>query len=74
MSDNRPGGAPPHVSLLASKLYLPPARSDLVPRPRLTERLNESLQRQLWIPRSPRSVTWVSLDKGDNEYNSSIDE
>ncbi|NUM77398.1 hypothetical protein HUU40_23815 [candidate division KSB1 bacterium] len=71
-------------ALLTTKFFLPPARSDLVRRPRLTERLNEGLQRQLtlisapagfgkttllgeWIPASPRCVTWVSLDKDDND-------
>lgn len=84
MSDNRPDGAALQSSLLTTKLYPPPRRIDLVQRPRLTERLNESLQRQLtlisapagfgkttllseWIPRSPRCVTWVALDKGDND-------
>ena len=33
------------VSLLASKLFVPPARPELVPRPRLIERLNADLER-----------------------------
>ena len=32
------------VSLLASKLFVPPARPELVPRPRLTEQLNAGLE------------------------------
>ncbi len=31
------------VSLISTKLYIPPARPDLVPRPRLTERLSQAL-------------------------------
>ena len=30
--------------LLATKLYVPPPRPDLVPRPRLIERLDEGLR------------------------------
>jgi len=73
-----------HFALLATKLFIPPARVDLVQRSRLTEQLNQSLQQKLtlisapagfgkttllgeWIPRSPRCVSWVALDKGDNE-------
>ena len=29
--------------ILATKLYIPPSRPDIVPRPRLVERLNEGL-------------------------------
>jgi LuxR family maltose regulon positive regulatory protein len=75
--------APP-LLLLTTKLYLPPARPNVVPRPHLTQRLNEGLTRKLtlvsapagfgktttlseWIPHSPRCVTWVSLDEGDND-------
>jgi LuxR family maltose regulon positive regulatory protein len=70
--------------LLTTKLYIPRPRSNLVPRPRLTERLNAGLDRKLtliaapagfgkttllseWIPHSPRCVTWLSLDEGDND-------
>lgn len=71
-------------TLLTTKLFIPPARADLVLRPRLTDRLNEGVKRQLtlisapagfgkttllgeWIPTSERCVTWVSLDKNDND-------
>ncbi|MCI0695627.1 hypothetical protein L0337_26950 [candidate division KSB1 bacterium] len=84
MSDNRPDGAAPQGSLLTTKLFIPPARADLVLRPRLTDRLNEGVKRKLtlisapagfgkttllgeWIPCSERCVTWVSLDKNDND-------
>jgi len=72
------------LALLTTKLYLPPARSDLMQRSHLTDRLNNGMQRKLtlvsapagfgkttlldeWIPTSPRCVTWVSLDHGDND-------
>ncbi|MCI0695626.1 hypothetical protein L0337_26935 [candidate division KSB1 bacterium] len=84
MSDNRSTGAAPPTALLPTKLYIPPARTDLVQRRHLTNRLNEGMQRRLtlisapagfgkttllgeWIPTSSRCVTWVSLDKGDND-------
>src|SRR5512134_3486564 len=31
------------ATILATKLYLPPSRPEIVPRPRLVERLNEGL-------------------------------
>jgi ATP/maltotriose-dependent transcriptional regulator MalT len=84
MSHNRITEAASQAVLLTTKLFIPSARADLVLRPRLTDRLNEGMQRQLtlisapagfgkttllgeWIPASPRCVTWVSLDKGDND-------
>ncbi len=35
--------------ILTTKLYLPPARPDLVPRPRLTSRLADGLTRPLTL-------------------------
>jgi len=35
--------------ILATKLYIPPPRPKVVPRPRLVERLNEGLQRKLTL-------------------------
>jgi LuxR family maltose regulon positive regulatory protein len=35
------------MSLLTTKFYIPPTRSELVPRPRLIEQLNNGLSRQL---------------------------
>lgn len=72
------------MQILATKLHIPSTRPELVPRPRLVERLNEGLHRKLtllsapagfgkttllseWIPQSPRCVTWLSLDEGDQE-------
>jgi LuxR family maltose regulon positive regulatory protein len=43
--------------LLTTKLYVPPVRPNLVPRPRLVERLNEG-------PRSGRKLTLVSAPAG----------
>jgi LuxR family maltose regulon positive regulatory protein len=45
------------VPLLKTKLYIPPARPELVPRPRLIERLNAG-------PRSGRKLTLVSAPAG----------
>jgi LuxR family maltose regulon positive regulatory protein len=68
--------------LLATKLYLPPARSHRVPRPRLIEKLNTTQPLTLiaapagfgkttvlsdWIPNSRHCVTWLFLDNGDND-------
>lgn len=68
--------------LLATKLFIPPSRSNRVPRPRLIEQL--SIPRPLtliaapagfgkttllsdWIPQSQYCVTWLSLDEDDND-------
>lgn len=84
MSQNYEHESLSSTALLTTKLFLPAARTDLVRRSRLTERLNQNLQLKLtlisapagfgkttllgeWIPASPRCVTWVSLDKGDND-------
>ena len=70
--------------VLATKLYIPPPRAKIVPRPHLVDRLNEGLHRKLtiisapagfgkttllseWIPKSPRCVTWLSLDEADKD-------
>ncbi len=68
--------------LLTTKLYLPPARPNRVPRSRLIARLNENRPLTLitapagfgkttllseWIPRSQHCVTWLSLEDGDND-------
>ena len=72
------------IELLRTKLFIPRSRANLVPRPRLVERLNAGLDRKLtlmaapagfgkttllaeWIAQSPRCVTWLSLDDGDND-------
>jgi LuxR family maltose regulon positive regulatory protein len=48
------------IPLLTTKLNIPPVRPELVPRPRLTERLNEGVTR---MP-SPRKLTLVSAPAG----------
>ena len=68
--------------LLATKLYVPPARSSRVPRPRLIEQLNSTRPLTLlvapagfgkttllsdWISQSEYRVTWLSIDEGDND-------
>lgn len=68
--------------LLATKLYLPPARPNRVSRPRLIEQLNTLRPLILiaapagfgkttlvsdWIPHSQHCVTWLSLDEDDND-------
>ena len=40
-------------TLLATKLYIPPTRPALVARPRLIERLNESLYKKLTLISAP---------------------
>ncbi len=37
------------VSILATKLYIPPPRLQVVPRPRLNQQLNEGLSRKLTL-------------------------
>ena len=75
---------PQQSGVLATKLFIPRARADIISRPRLTEVMNEAVRRRLtlvsapagfgkttllseWIPRSERCVTWVSLDRNDND-------
>ncbi|MCD4723400.1 MAG: hypothetical protein K8R63_01060, partial [Bacteroidales bacterium] len=70
--------------LLATKLYVPPPRPDLVQRTHLIDRLNKGINHKLtlisapagfgkttliseWISRSKILVSWISLDKGDND-------
>jgi len=47
--------------LLRTKLYIPPARLDLVPRPRLTERLNEGMTRKLTLISAPAGFGKTTL-------------
>ena len=48
-------------SLLATKLYIPPIRPELVPRPRLIERLNEGLGRKLTLVSAPAGFGKTTL-------------
>ena len=47
--------------LLQTKLYLPPVRPELVPRPRLIERLNEGLRRKLTLISAPAGFGKATL-------------
>jgi LuxR family maltose regulon positive regulatory protein len=47
--------------LLVTKLYIPPTRSDLVSRQRLTERLNKGLQRKLTLVSAPAGFGKTTL-------------
>ena len=49
------------TSLLATKLYLPPLRPNLVPRPRLTERLAQGLARPLTLISAPAGFGKTTL-------------
>src|SRR5215211_1343329 len=68
--------------LLGTKLYIPRARSNRVPRPRLLGRLSSTRPLTLlvapagfgkttllsdWISQSECRVTWLSLEEGDND-------
>ncbi len=47
--------------ILATKLYIPPPRPNLVLRPRLTERLNEGLHRKLTLISAPAGFGKTTL-------------
>src|SRR5262245_40206820 len=47
--------------LLTTKLYLPPARSHLVPRPHLIERLNAGLTHRLTVISAPAGFGKTTL-------------
>ena len=47
--------------LLQTKLFIPPHRSDLVPRPRLIERLNEGISRKLILVCAPAGFGKTTL-------------
>ena len=47
--------------LLTTKLYIPPTRLKLVPRPRLIERLNEGLHRKLTLISGPAGFGKTTL-------------
>jgi len=48
-------------ALLATKLFIPPARTDLVQRPHLTERLNQSLKNKLTLISAPAGFGKTTL-------------
>ena len=47
--------------LLTTKLYIPPPRPNLVPRPRLIERLNVGLHRKLTLISAPAGFGKTTL-------------
>jgi len=47
--------------LLTTKLYIPPVRPNLVPRPRLVERLNAGLHRKLTLISAPAGFGKTTL-------------
>lgn len=47
--------------LLQTKLYIPPLRPELVPRPRLIERLNQGLDRKLTLISAPAGFGKTTL-------------
>jgi LuxR family maltose regulon positive regulatory protein len=49
------------MPLLATKLHIPPSRPNLVPRPRLIERLNEGMQRRLTLISAPAGFGKTTL-------------
>ncbi len=49
------------VPLLTTKLYVPPPRPNLVPRPRLIKRLNEGLHRKLTLVSAPAGFGKTTL-------------
>ncbi|HEX6269169.1 MAG TPA: hypothetical protein VFZ43_02950, partial [Anaerolineales bacterium] len=70
------------IPFLTTKLFIPPARPNRVPRPRLIEQLNILCPLTLisapagfgkttllsdWIPQSQHCITWLSLDEDDND-------
>jgi len=47
--------------LLTTKLYIPPTRPEIVPRPRLIEKLNEGLYRKLTLISAPAGFGKTTL-------------
>jgi LuxR family maltose regulon positive regulatory protein len=54
-------GAAMGIPLLKTKLYIPPVRPKLVPRPRLIERLNAGLHRKLTLVSAPAGFGKTTL-------------
>jgi LuxR family maltose regulon positive regulatory protein len=68
-----------NAPILATKLYIPPVRANLVPRPRLIERLDECLNRKLTLISAPAGSgkttaisEWVSIARRSYEEESPI--
>src|SRR5919199_2213056 len=54
-------GADMPLNLLATKLFVPPARAHLVPRPRLLDRLQQSVQGKLTLLSAPAGFGKTTL-------------
>jgi len=61
VTSNTPLDTSPQPLLLTTKLYLPPARANLVPRSRLTQRLDEGLTRKLTLISAPAGFGKTTL-------------
>ena len=72
-----------NTPLLQTKLYIPPPRPNLVPRPRLNERLDFGRKLTLisapagfgkttlvseWLAADQHPAAWLSLDESDNDF------
>ena len=72
------------TTILATKLYIPPPRAEIVLRPRLIERLNAGSKLTIisasagfgkttllsaWIAAYGRPVAWLSLDESDSDLS-----
>src|SRR5512145_1474579 len=55
------GGDEMVAPLLTTKLYIPPARPEFVPRPRLVERLNKGLSCKLTLISAPAGFGKTTL-------------
>jgi LuxR family maltose regulon positive regulatory protein len=49
------------TSMIATKLFIPPSRSEIVPRPRLTQQLNTSLHHKLTLISAPAGFGKTTL-------------
>jgi len=56
-----PETTPASPPILITKLYIPPSRSEFVPRPRLIKRLNEGLDRKLTLVSAPAGFGKTTL-------------
>ena len=61
MAQTRARGAGMPRTLLATKLFVPPARANLVPRPRLFERVEAGLQGKLTLIAAPAGFGKTTL-------------
>jgi LuxR family maltose regulon positive regulatory protein len=67
-------------SILVTKLFIPPTRPELVPRPRLVERLDEGLHRKLSLISAPAGfgkttlvTEWLDNIRGETRKGTQTD-